>query len=111
MARSLRTASQRSRSSSQAVAMVSSSTAGFLGASDQGADAPRPTANEAGSTPRWREPGWRMFSMNAAEIRPPEVVMWVVEPDLLCRSKVFAHRVDISYRSLACTGGGVKLSV
>jgi hypothetical protein len=71
MHRSARTASQRSRRSSQAVAMVSSSAAGVLGGTAQG------RANDAGSTPRWREPGWRTFSMKAAEIRPPEVVMWV----------------------------------
>ena len=54
------------------MAMVSSSAAGLLGASAQG------KAKEAGSTPRWREPGSRMFSMKATLIRPPEVVMWVI---------------------------------
>jgi hypothetical protein len=56
--------------------MVSSSAAGFLGASAQSADARHPTANDAGLTSRWREPGSRMAPMKAAEIRPPEVVMW-----------------------------------
>jgi len=67
---SLRTASQRSSSSSQAVAMVSSSAAGFLGALIHG------RAKDTGLTPRWREPGARTFSMKAAEIRPSVVVMW-----------------------------------
>jgi hypothetical protein len=51
--------------------MDSSSAAGLLGAAAQG------SAKDSGSTPRWRAPGSRMFSTNAAEMRPPEVVMWV----------------------------------
>jgi hypothetical protein len=47
--------------------MVSSSAAGVLGRAAHG------RANDSGSTPRWREPGWRTFSMKAAEIRPPEL--------------------------------------
>jgi hypothetical protein len=79
-------ASQRARVSGptrpgwcRPVAMVSSSAAGLLGGSAQGlvVSAAEPRANDAGLTPRWREPGSRMFSMKAAEIRPPEVVMWV----------------------------------
>ena len=57
--------------------MVSSNAAGFLGASAQSADAVHPTANDAGSTSRWREPGSRMAPMKAVGIRPPEVMMWV----------------------------------
>ena len=53
------------------MAMVSSSAAGLLGGSDPG------RAKDSGSIPRWREAGPRTFSMKAAEIRPPEVVMWV----------------------------------
>jgi len=50
------TASQRSKSSSQAAVIVSSIAAGFLGAGLHG------RANDWGSTPRWREPGLRIFS-------------------------------------------------
>ena len=57
--------------------MVSSSAAGLLGASAQGlvVSAAEPRANDAGSTPRWRELGSRMLSMKAALIKPPEVVV------------------------------------
>ena len=41
------------------------------------------SAKDSDSVPRWREAGPRMFSMNAAEIRPPEVVLhMVIERDL-----------------------------